>query len=178
MNKDEIAEERSHRLAVVILVLAAYQVGCQTHTVLTEESTPVQRPDWVYSDAPPPPEKATYYRRLEYGVDDLPWLIERLDDPTPLPGNRYLFGGRNTVADTALVNIHDIIEDLPALSFIDSSYAHRIETIGYGAYYEFVDAGLVNRRKFKARLERWVNSADPEEKKKWGLRKWAPVPGY
>jgi len=133
---------------------------------------------WQYSEAPPPAKFADFYRPLRHGLDELPQLIKQLDDVTPSENLGYMVPGTNTVADEALWAIGELIGELPFMAFVDEPYRSRYSEIGVYAYYGFVQADRKNRKAFQERVRKWVHSADEEQRKKWGQKKWFPVPGY
>jgi hypothetical protein len=102
-------------------------------------------------------------------MEILPLLIEILDDDTQTELIVSYVGGHAAVGDVALIAITHIIGDFPTQKLIGEQYRNRWETIGIGAYYEYVRASKENRSIFKENARDWI------EKNKDTLI-WEPLP--
>jgi hypothetical protein len=98
-----------------------------------------------------------YRAIVDLGLPVVPELIDLLDTPTDTGHLVPLTGGTYAVGDVAMTAISDIIRDVPWLSFITRADDPKIDEIGFGVYWNYVRASVVNRQALKKRAKAWYD---------------------
>lgn len=97
--------------------------------------------------------QADFWRIVEFKLDAIPHLIEKIDDTTSTSALVPNYGGYYTVGDIAFNAIEEIIVDIPTFELL--GIAFDSSDCGYCSYWKHLRSNIENRTLFKSHLEDW-----------------------
>jgi hypothetical protein len=104
---------------------------------------------------------ANYWAVVRDGLDALPLLVDRLDDPTPTTAHVANFGGVYAVGDVALEAISEIVRGIEEFELLNVKFD---PVCGGCSWWAFVRASPANRIRVKKAVGDWLNEAKPRLK--------------
>lgn len=98
-----------------------------------------------------------YWNIVKGGLNNMPSLIELLNNSkdTNIPV-RY-FGRNFTIADLAYFIITDIIQGIPTYDLLEKAGCKIDKEKGFGNYWDFLCGSNDNRRKFRVSVKEWFS---------------------
>lgn len=96
-----------------------------------------------------------FWRTVKQKQNIIPFLLDKLSDTTQTVATVPNFGGQYTVADIAYTALQEIIKDIPTFELIGVKFDER--GCGYCAYWNHLQNGLKNRKKFQTNIRNWYN---------------------
>ncbi len=98
---------------------------------------------------------------IKHCLDVVPELIALLNDSTPTSNPVAYWGGDYAIGDVAMVLISEIVH-VPWLDLVPTATVERIETIGFGVYWEYVRESDSNRLTLQSNCDRWFTDNEDD----------------
>jgi len=136
--------------------------------ILHLEAMPCGR---AYADADP-----NLWQVVRLGLEHVPTILELVNDPTETQMKVCLFGGSYTVGDVAVSAFSNIVRGAPVALFASAGDQKRIDSMGYGVYWQFVRESDSNRDAMKEYLEEWFENN--RDRLVWVRQFESPAGGY
>lgn len=86
----------------------------------------------------------------------IPYLIERISDPTKSKAVVPNFGGQYTVGDIAYAALQEIIKGIPTFELLGIPF--DTEGCGYCSYWQHLRKDQANRKAFKQAVDKWYQA--------------------
>lgn len=96
-----------------------------------------------------------YWAIVKGGLDNVPFLIELLDNSQMTDIHAPYFGRDYTIGDLAFIIITDIIFDINIYVLLENAGCKLNKSIGFGNYWEYLEGNDANRIRFKNSVNEW-----------------------